>query len=124
MTELVRIVERDKRLEEHENVTAVIQLLDNSVFHVGGPGGTRHLPSDDSCGTCHIDGALRQTGCKGPCEQTNTAPEGSGANDEESVSVASDEVLVEAMLHGPRAPDQLHLAKSGGTCVRPARVYP
>jgi hypothetical protein len=58
VTELVRIVERDKRLPEHEDVTAVIQLLDNSVFQVGGPGGTHHLPSDDSCGTCHIDGAL------------------------------------------------------------------
>jgi hypothetical protein len=47
-----------KRLNEHEDVTAVIQLLDNSVFQVGGPGGTRHLPIADSCGTCHIDGAL------------------------------------------------------------------
>jgi hypothetical protein len=47
-----------KRLQEHEDVTAVIQLLDNSVFQVGGPGGTHHLASADSCGICHIDGAL------------------------------------------------------------------
>jgi hypothetical protein len=37
---------------------AIIQLFDNSVYQVGGPGGTRHLPVSDSRGNFHIDGPL------------------------------------------------------------------
>ncbi len=37
---------------------AIIQLFDNSVYQVGGPGGTRHLPVSDSRGKFHIDGPL------------------------------------------------------------------
>ncbi len=40
------------------DVTAIIQLLDNSVFLVGGPGGTRHLPRRDTDGIYHVDGVL------------------------------------------------------------------
>jgi hypothetical protein len=37
---------------------AIIQLFDNSVYQVGGPGGNRHLPVSDSRGRFHIDGPL------------------------------------------------------------------
>jgi hypothetical protein len=44
VAELTRLVQEEKKLQEYGDITAVIQLLDNSVFQVGGPGGTRHLP--------------------------------------------------------------------------------
>jgi hypothetical protein len=42
-----------------ENSTAVLQLYDNSIFQVGGPGGVRHLPKPDFRGHYHIDGTLQ-----------------------------------------------------------------
>jgi lysophospholipase L1-like esterase len=36
----------------------VLQLFDNSVFMVGGPGGEKRLPGRDRAGTYHIDGSL------------------------------------------------------------------
>jgi hypothetical protein len=36
----------------------VLQLYDNSVFMVGGPGGERHHPVWDQKGIYHIDGRL------------------------------------------------------------------
>ncbi len=56
--ELVRQILEEKKIQEYNEVTAVIQLLDNSVFLVGGPGGTRHLPRRDTDGTYHVDGVL------------------------------------------------------------------
>jgi hypothetical protein len=53
-----------KRVEELgssvqlENCTAILQLYDNTVYQVGGPGGVRHLPLPDRCGTYHINGSL------------------------------------------------------------------
>jgi hypothetical protein len=56
--ELVRKLAADTTIQEYGDVTAIIQLLDNSVFLVGGPGGTRHLPRRDTDGTYHVDGVL------------------------------------------------------------------
>ncbi len=42
-----------------ENSTVILQLFDNSVYQVGGPGGVRHLPDPDNCGRYHIDGTLQ-----------------------------------------------------------------
>jgi hypothetical protein len=36
----------------------IIQLFDNSVYQVGGPGSTRHLPIADTRGRYHVDGPL------------------------------------------------------------------
>jgi hypothetical protein len=41
-----------------ENATIVLQLYDNSVFMVGGAGGTKSLPVRDDCGRYHINGEL------------------------------------------------------------------
>jgi hypothetical protein len=40
------------------NVTVVLQLFDNSVYMVGGPGGEKRLPEKDRFGTYHVDGSL------------------------------------------------------------------
>jgi hypothetical protein len=56
--ELVRKLAANTTIQEYGDVTAIIQLLDNSVFLVGGPGGTRHLPRCDTDGTYHVDGVL------------------------------------------------------------------
>ncbi len=39
--------------------TAILQLYDNTVYQVGGPGGVRHLPTCDLQGRYHIDGTLQ-----------------------------------------------------------------
>jgi hypothetical protein len=39
--------------------TAILQLYDNSVYQVGGPGGVRHLPTCDRQGRYHIEGTLQ-----------------------------------------------------------------
>jgi hypothetical protein len=54
--ELVRKLVEETMIQDHNDVTAIIQLLDNSVFLVGGPGGTRHLPRRGADGTYHVDG--------------------------------------------------------------------
>jgi hypothetical protein len=36
----------------------VLQLYDNSVYLVGGPGGVKHLPARDPTGKYHVDGPL------------------------------------------------------------------
>jgi hypothetical protein len=40
------------------NATVVLQLFDNSVYMVGGPGGEKRLPEKDRSGTYHVDGSL------------------------------------------------------------------
>jgi hypothetical protein len=42
-----------------DNSSAVLQLYDNIVYQVGGPGGTRSLPKPDYHGHYHIDGTLQ-----------------------------------------------------------------
>jgi succinate dehydrogenase flavin-adding protein (antitoxin of CptAB toxin-antitoxin module) len=42
-----------------DDVTAVIQLLDNSVYQVIGSDGTKYLPRADTLGVYHIDGSLQ-----------------------------------------------------------------
>jgi hypothetical protein len=42
-----------------DNSSAVLQLYDNTVYQVGGPGGTRSLPKPDFHGHNHIDGTLQ-----------------------------------------------------------------
>ncbi len=41
-----------------KEAVCVLQLYDNSVYLVGGPGGVRHLPVRDSAGRYHVDGRL------------------------------------------------------------------
>jgi hypothetical protein len=41
-----------------EKATVILQLYDNSVFLVGGAGGTKSLPTRDSAGRYHISGEL------------------------------------------------------------------
>ncbi len=41
-----------------DKVTVILQLFDNSVYMVGGPGGEKRLPGRDRHGTYHIDGSL------------------------------------------------------------------
>ncbi len=36
----------------------VLQLYDNSIYLVGGPGGVKHLPARDPTGKYHVDGPL------------------------------------------------------------------
>jgi hypothetical protein len=42
-----------------DSCTVLMQLYDNSVFQVGGPGGVRTLPKPDSTGRYHITGTLQ-----------------------------------------------------------------
>jgi hypothetical protein len=55
------------KVEELKNMAAdidlkssvcVLQLYDNSIYLVGGPGGVKHLPARDPTGKYHIDGPL------------------------------------------------------------------
>ncbi len=41
-----------------DNSTVVLQLFDNSVYMVGGPGGEKRLPGRDRLGTYQVDGSL------------------------------------------------------------------
>jgi hypothetical protein len=43
----------------YESAHFILQLYDNSVYQVGGPGGVRHLPTCDRQGRYHIDGTLQ-----------------------------------------------------------------
>jgi hypothetical protein len=43
---------------ELKDAVCVLQLFDNSIYMVGGPGGVRHLPVRDSAGIYHVDGPL------------------------------------------------------------------
>ncbi len=43
---------------ELKDAVCILQLFDNSIYMVGGPGGVRHLPVRDSAGLCHVDGPL------------------------------------------------------------------
>ncbi len=52
VTDLAKMVQLD-------SCTVLIQLYDNSVFQVGGPGGVRTLPKPDSTGRYHINGTLQ-----------------------------------------------------------------
>jgi hypothetical protein len=37
----------------------IVQLFDNSIYQVGGPGGVRYLPKADQCGRYHVTGSLQ-----------------------------------------------------------------
>jgi hypothetical protein len=41
-----------------EGATVILQLLDNSVYKVGGPGGEQRLPGKDQHGLYHVDSSL------------------------------------------------------------------
>jgi lysophospholipase L1-like esterase len=41
-----------------DKATIILQLFDNSIYMVGGPGGEKRLPGLDRFGTYHIDGSL------------------------------------------------------------------
>jgi hypothetical protein len=58
VAELTAKVDTLKKSDLLKDCTAIIQLYDNSVYQVGGPGGTRHLPVSDTRGHYHIDGPL------------------------------------------------------------------
>ncbi len=42
-----------------DNCTIIVQLFDNSVYQVGGPGGVRYLPKADQYGHFHVTGSLQ-----------------------------------------------------------------
>ncbi len=55
------------KVEELKNLAAdidlnssvcILQLYDNSIYLVGGPGGVKHLPAGDPTGKYHVDGLL------------------------------------------------------------------
>jgi hypothetical protein len=54
MDEIIKLGEQI----ELEKATVILQLYDNSVFLVGGAGGTRHLPVRDATRVYHVDGEL------------------------------------------------------------------
>jgi hypothetical protein len=56
ITGLIEDLGRDLQLSD---CTVILQLYDNSVYQVGGPGGVRHLPTCDRQGRYHIDGTLQ-----------------------------------------------------------------
>jgi hypothetical protein len=49
-----------ERISEETDIKAVVvlQLHNNSVYMVGGPGGVKHLPACDPSGLYHVDGPL------------------------------------------------------------------
>jgi hypothetical protein len=64
----VDTLKKDGMLSDY---VAIIQLFDNSVYQVGGPGGTRHLPVSDNTGNFHIDGPLLLADKQGIRDLTN-----------------------------------------------------
>ncbi len=58
VAELTTKVDTLRSNETLKDCTAIVQLYDNSVYLVGGPGGTRHLPVADTYGRYHGDGPL------------------------------------------------------------------
>jgi hypothetical protein len=58
VAELTTKVDTLRSNETLKDCTAIVQLYDNSVYLVGGPGGTRHLPVADTYGRYHVDGPL------------------------------------------------------------------
>jgi hypothetical protein len=51
--------------------TVLLQLYDNSVFQVGGPGGLRNLPKPDGTGVYHMTGTLQVADKTGVKEMTS-----------------------------------------------------
>jgi hypothetical protein len=58
VAEIMTKVDTLKRDEVISYCTAIIQLYDKSVYQVGRPGGTQHLPIVDNSGRYHADGPL------------------------------------------------------------------
>ncbi len=56
---LVKKLETELREPVQENCTVILQLFDNSVYQIGGPGGVRYLPEKDQYGHYHITGSLQ-----------------------------------------------------------------
>jgi hypothetical protein len=56
---LVAKLESELLVSDMDNLTILVQLLDNSVYQVGGPGGVRYLPEADQYGHYHITGTLQ-----------------------------------------------------------------
>jgi hypothetical protein len=44
---------------EMDSCTIIVQLFDNTVYQVGGPGGVRYLPKADQYGQFHVTGSLQ-----------------------------------------------------------------
>jgi hypothetical protein len=57
--ELANKLESELSESELDSCTIIVQLLDNSVYQVGGPGGVRYLPEADLYGRYHITGSLQ-----------------------------------------------------------------
>jgi hypothetical protein len=56
---LNRKLKAEMQGSRQENCMVVLQLFDNSVYQVGGPGGVRYLPEIDQYGHYHITGSLQ-----------------------------------------------------------------
>jgi hypothetical protein len=59
VAELTKMLETELQKPVEGPCTAIIQLFDNSVYQVGGPGGVRYLPDRDQYGQYHITGTLQ-----------------------------------------------------------------
>jgi hypothetical protein len=59
VSELTKILEPEIQNHTEGPCTAILQLFDNSVYQVGGPGGVRYLPDRDQYGQFHITGTLQ-----------------------------------------------------------------
>jgi lysophospholipase L1-like esterase len=59
VAEVTSAVEDLAKSVQLDSSIVLIQLYDNSVFQVGGPGGVRSLPKPDGCGKYHINGTLQ-----------------------------------------------------------------
>jgi hypothetical protein len=57
--ELVGRLESELTGAELDSCTIIVQLLDNSIYQVGGPGGVRYLPKADQCRRYHVTGSLQ-----------------------------------------------------------------
>jgi hypothetical protein len=95
-----------------DDITVVIQLLDNSVYQVTGTDGTKYLPRADTLGVYHIDGALHvadKNDVRDLVSKMMPLIKALGPNLKKNLPGATDAVLAEAMLQKGRTLDQLWL---------------
>ncbi len=59
MLDLTAKLKVDMDNMQQHNCSAIVQLYDNTVSKVGGPGGVRYLPEADQYGNYHVTGSLK-----------------------------------------------------------------
>jgi hypothetical protein len=93
----VNTLKRDGSLRD---CVAIIQLYNNSVYQVGGPGGTRHLPVADNCGRYHVDGPLLLADKQGIRNLTSQLTHQGAGWYTENIPDAPCKILAQAVLPG------------------------